>query len=877
MKKLGLALSLLLLMSACSGRGPSPLVVATVNPSQPPSIDQGQRLQFTASVLSNAVSTSSIGVTWTATGPGCSGATCGSFTNVGPTSATYVAPANVSASLAVTVSATPVSPNAQTGSSTFYVNQPPTIITTNLPGGTPTYLYNTTLTASGGVQPYTWSVSGGSLPAGVGLNSAGTIYGTPSTGGTSTFTVKVTDSSVGTPGGPQSAQQSFSIAIAGLLSVPAANLPNGRLGSAYSTLLPVAGGTPPLTWSIYSGDLPTGLLLQQNTGVISGTPTQAGTFSFQVYVVDSSPTQQFFTSPTFTITITPSGPLTVRTTALLDGATGAPYQAQLAATGGTAPLTWTVTSGILPGGLPLNTSGSISGTVSALPNTYTFTVQVADSSVPQQTSSQQLSITINAAAPTCSSTGNNSVLNGQYAFSLRGYNAIPSATNNQQGFLALIGSFTADGNGNITAGEADTNGVLGAQNGNLLTSASSYSVGPDNRGCATFATPFGTFFTRFALGGVSAGVATAGRIIEFENPGPTAYIASGQILVQSPAAFLSPLTGSYALRTSGWDPSAGGRVACVGVLTGSAFEFSYLQQDCNDDGTVSNTVTIVTTKTNTTLNTYTSADTNGRGTGILSVNGNISDLAFYWTSNTELLIVNADPGTAFSGDWTLQTPPSGSPGFNQSAFNGTVAAYASGVGPSGVGGEVSIAAEVANGSSSLSSQFYRDVAGAWQNTSTTCSYSVVSIGRMTLVGGNCGANPPILYLDALNSGYLLGTNANIELGIFEPQTTGLTNAALAGTYFMGTQEVVSQDSQPEVGIINLTNAGVLTSTTDSTSTLNQFVSVAASDSYTVNSANGAITTGSSGSTVVGVAITPTHFVIVSNPAFTFPLLQVAQQ
>ena len=82
---------------------------------------------------------------------------------------------------------------------------------------------------------------------------------------------------------------------------------------------------------------------------------------------------------------------------------------------------------------------------------------------------------------------------GQYAFNLRGYNG--------EGFLAVVGSFTADGNGNITAGEADTNGVLGALNGNLITSASSYSVGPDNRGCATLATPFGTFYHPVRSGG----------------------------------------------------------------------------------------------------------------------------------------------------------------------------------------------------------------------------------------------------------------------------------------------------------------------------------------------------------------------------------------
>ena len=312
------------------------------------------------------------------------------------------------------------------------------------------------------------------------------------------------------------------------------------------------------------------------------------------------------------------------------------YQGQLVATGGTPPLVWTVTTGVAAGGLDAqpNHGGDFGHShgrardISLYRGSGGYQLAAADLHPATEYYASM------PAPAACSSSGNDSLLVGQYAFSLRGYNGV--------GFLAVVGSFTADGTGNITAGEADTNGVLGAQNGNLITSASSYSVGPDNRGCATLATPFGTFFTRFALGAVSAGVATQGRIIEFDSPGASAYIAAGQILQQNPSAFLTPLTGSYALRTAGWDPSTSGRVACVGIVTGTAFKFSFLEQDCNDNGTVTNTDNTYT-PTNTTLNTYTTADTNGRGTGILSVAGNISDLTFYWVSSTQLFIVNSDP------------------------------------------------------------------------------------------------------------------------------------------------------------------------------------------------------------------------------------------
>ena len=867
MKKLVLALSVLVLMCGCSSNQPSSasLIAVTITPANPPNIDQGQTLRFTVSLTNDSASK---GVTWSLSGPGCAGATCGTLSNVTTTSATYNAPASVPTSLSVMVTATSVASPTQYNSSTWFVMPPLSIVTTDLPKATPNYNYNTTLTAAGGVQPLNWSLAGGTLPAGLTLNSAGEIYGIPTTGGTSTLTLKVTDSS-GAPGGTISMQQTLALTVVGVLTVPPALFPSGAVGVSYSATLPSTGGTLPLAWSIYSGSLPSGLVLQQGTGVISGTPTVQGTYSFVVIAVDSSPIQQNFTSPTFSITIGPSGPLTIRTTALLDGTVDATYQGELVATGGAPPLVWTTVGGALPSGLALSpTTGVISGVPTAAPATYSFTVAVSDTNVPQQTYTQQLSITLNAAAAACSSAGNNSLLVGQYAFSLRGYNGV--------GFLALVGSFTADGTGKITAGEADTNGVLGAQNGNLISSASSYSVGPDNRGCATFATPFGTFFTRFAMGAVSAGIATQGRIIEFDEPGASAYVAAGQILQQTPSAFITPLTGSYALRTVGWDPATSARVACVGIVTGNRFQFSYLEQDCNDNGTVSNTTNVITT-TNMT-NTYTTADTNGRGTAILAVAGNLSDLVFYWVSGTQLFIVNSDPSPTFSGDWKQEDVPiSGTgTGFNQQSFNGNIASYSSGLGPSGAAGDVSIATESADGVSSVATRLYQDIAGAWQTTSTTCSYSVVSIGRVTLGGGSCSANPPIPYLNSLDAAFVLGTDSKVELGSFEPQTTGLTSASMAGTYFVGTSEVVNQGAQAEVGMLTLTSNGIVTTTTDAASTLSQTTGAAGSDTYSLNS-DGTFSMGSSGATTVGIAISGSKFVIVNNPTLTFPTLQIGQR
>jgi hypothetical protein len=131
-------------------------------------------------------------------------------------------------------------------------------------------------------------------------------------------------------------------------------------------------------------------------------------------------------------------------------------------------------------------------------------------------------------------------------------------------------------------------------------------------------------------------------------------------------------------------------------------------------------------------------------------------------------------------------------------------------------------------------------------------------------------------MESLNSAFVLDTSSAVEVGTWDPQTTGLTNASLAGTYYVGTSEVLSQSSQPELDIITLTSAGGMQFTSDTTSTLNQTTGAVRSDTYSLNS-NGTFSTGSSGGLVVGVAISGSKFVIVNNLLSTFPVLQIGQQ
>ncbi len=139
------------------------------------------------------------------------------------------------------------------------------------PGGWTNTVYGYTLTESGGTAPFTWSVSSGSLPAGISLSPDGNLSGTPTATGTSSFTVKVTDAN------GQSATQATSITVAAGVSTTFAAPPTAVVNTAYSYTLTAAGGTTPYTWSVNAGTLPAGLTLS-SAGVLSGTPTTTGSF-----------------------------------------------------------------------------------------------------------------------------------------------------------------------------------------------------------------------------------------------------------------------------------------------------------------------------------------------------------------------------------------------------------------------------------------------------------------------------------------------------------------------------------------------------------------------------------------------------------------------
>ena len=137
-------------------------------------------------------------------------------------------------------------------------------------------------------------------------------------------------------------------------------LSNGTVSTAYSQTITASGGTGPYVFTS-SGTLPTGLSLSSG-GVLSGTPTTAGTFTFTVIATDQAGAG-CTGSRSYTVIITAGCPLiTLSPSTLPNGTVSTAYSQTITASGGTSPYSFAVTSGTLPTGLSLSSAGVLSGT-----------------------------------------------------------------------------------------------------------------------------------------------------------------------------------------------------------------------------------------------------------------------------------------------------------------------------------------------------------------------------------------------------------------------------------------------------------------------------------------------------------------------------------
>ena len=258
-------------------------------------------------------------------------------------------------------------------------------------------------------------------------------------------------------------------------------VPDATLGAAYTAPITATGGVPPLSWSLSSGTLPKGLALgSSTTGTvnITGKATVAGVSTFTVTVTDATGAS----STSRQLQIVVSSLAFTTTSPLPSGTVGVAYAGvQFAATGGTSPYAFSLATGSnLPPGLQLN-AGDLTGTPTTV-GSFSFGISVTDSENPAAVITNTFTLVVNPVQDL-------TLLTGSFAFSFSG--------NNASGFVAAAGTFTTDGNGNITTGEAD---ITNLQGNTLFKSITgTYTAGQDGRGTITFTSVAGTPTLRLRL------------------------------------------------------------------------------------------------------------------------------------------------------------------------------------------------------------------------------------------------------------------------------------------------------------------------------------------------------------------------------------------
>jgi large repetitive protein len=236
--------------------------------------------------------------------------------------------------------------------------------------------YSWSFTGAGGcgpALPYQYKILNGSAPPGLTLDTSGLVHGTPTQAGEWSFWVELSDENPPSADWcrPSSAQREFTFTI-----VPGLNINQNALSpkatfinAPYSFQLTATG---PGTWSVISGALPAGITLNSSNGLLSGTPTATGDFTFKIKITDGSRTD----AETYTLTVVEA--LKIATPALPAAEVGLPFTVDLEATGGRPAWTWSLANGALPAGLTLDpATGVISGSPGAA-GSYPLKLMVTD-------------------------------------------------------------------------------------------------------------------------------------------------------------------------------------------------------------------------------------------------------------------------------------------------------------------------------------------------------------------------------------------------------------------------------------------------------------------------------------------------------------------
>jgi len=749
----------LIQFAGCAQKPPTFNRVEISTPKGPQTIGQGQSVPIQADVL-NDLNAGGVSFTF-ANLPGF-----GTLNQTSTTSATYTAPNPVSTETVVKIIVTSIDFPKNFATVTITVEPPPTITTTTLTNPTLNTAYSATVTATGGLLPLSWAVTSGALPPGLSLASSKTnsvqITGKPTAAGGFTFTITVTDAA-----GFSSSEQ-FTVVVSSLIITTTSPLPPASTTVAYTVTFAATGGVAPLTWTVASGStLPAGLTLNSTTGVLSGTPTQAGTFTFGITVTDSE---------------NPAASATVNFTLVVSGAQ--------------------------------NLAG----------------------------------------------------LKGSYAFTFSG--------NNNTGFVTFAGTFTADGNGNITAGEEDFNAI----NGTPVTFTNlvgTYTLGADGRGTFTFtgSTPAQPTPQTYAF---SIDAAGSGRFIEFDS---SSTRGSGRINLQTVTTCVvsgtntNTFVGSFAFGGAGFAglaAAASGPIAFAGAFTATA-PTSPSTVGSIGQGEMDTNVPNQTQSFNPGLSGLYQPGPDTTHCTMSLTSGNLGTQTFsvYPISATDAFLVETDSTVSptntpylASGEM-IQQAVTGGTFPTQSVLSESIAGGLSGQFLSNAVYLPDVAVLQITPESSGSVQFLIED-NQFGNISNwgspfTVSYIADNLGRVQLVL----VNPfePILYLVSSSEAFCVGTlNGGPISGHFEGQSgSPFTAQVMANTFIEGTSAPAVSSDQDISGFLTLSDTAGVSGTQDVSTVTGNVPAQNVVGTYALT--NTGLTDGSGVMTLTSPAFTGDFFII----------------
>jgi hypothetical protein len=866
-------------------------VSVTVTPSTAQVTTGGQQ-QFSATVAGST----STAVTWTVSGTGCSGATCGSIS----TSGLYTAPSNVPSSPTITIRATSVSAPSQSGTATVTVVSVPKLsISPTAPQVKPQGQVQ--FTASGPQSGIVvWSITGsgcsgiacGSISS-TGLYTAPTTVPTPnvvtvtatslsngSISGSTTATI-VGPNNIGvtvTPSGPSlntGAQQQFKAAVTGtsntavtwgLSGIGCFSSTCGTITSSGLYTAPSEAPDPPfvtVTATSVADNTKSGFAtatITQHIGVTIS-PTSAKLTEGQSLQFAASVTGTANTAVNWSVSGTGcsgSGCGTVTSTGLYTAPDSVPTQVVV-----------TTTS-------VANLAVSASATITIIPPvvvTISPTTAIVAANTQQQfrasvTGSTNKNITWKVTGSGCSGANCGSVstaglytapatLPSPAAVTVMA-TAQANGTSSASASVTLVASNNSklsgqyafffsgfDSNGEYqSAGSFTANGagviVSGEEDVNNFVAPSSsvpiagtYQVTSDDRGTMTINSSLGTHVYKFALNTLG----TKGRFISFDQSGVR---GSGVIERQDPTAFdPSVLSNGYVLGLSGED-SSGGRVGALGLIFPDGFGFiSGSTLDVNDSGSVAPT-----------FGSYSgvySVDSTGRGTATLLIPGlgsGIFDFAFYVVSANEFLIISIDPigqnNMILGGPAEIQN---GAP-FTTSSFNGGSIFSLSGTNgsaPQDMVGRLNF-----NGGSSVTVNFDENSGGNVTVAGLlTGAYDLELNGRGTLnLDSASGVTIWYLYATGPNQGFVMdATTSAASVGEMYPVSIvpPFSNSDILGSYLLGTGDPIVQTTPLYSGVTSfdggssLQGQGLITGAEDISKATTLSPSQVLGGSYSVSS------------------------------------------